>query len=186
MIYEVENKFAIADVAAQRARFVAAGAQWSPAEVLIDRYFAHPCRNFRQTDEALRIRAAGEQVFVTYKGPKLDTATKTRRELELPIGRGESNIQQFSELFQSLGFERVVEVRKHREHAQLAWQDLSVTVCWDEVDELGTFVELEITANEQQLPAAKAAIVACAQSLSLGEPLRRSYLGMLLALRGQE
>ncbi|MGE0608604.1 MAG: class IV adenylate cyclase [Pirellulales bacterium] len=183
MIYEVENKFAIADPHAQRARFAVVGAKWSAAEVLVDRYFAHPCRDFRQTDEALRIRAVGEEIFVTYKGPKLDKSTKTRRELELPVGHGQPGIDAFHELLESLGFQPVVEVRKHREHAQLAWEGQTVTACWDEVDELGTYVELEIAADEAQLSAAQAAILSCAQALGLGEPIRRSYLGMLLALR---
>ena len=46
-----------------------------------------PCRDFAQTDEALRIRTVGDTSFVTYKGPKLDATTKTRRELELPLRR---------------------------------------------------------------------------------------------------
>ena len=140
MTFEVENKFSVTDAASLRARFAAADATWSAADLLVDRYFAHPCKDFRATDEALRIRAVNEQVFVTYKGPKLDLATKTRRELELPLGHGAEAIRQFSDLFASLGFRPVAEICKRREHAHLPWQGRTIVACWDEVAELGTLV----------------------------------------------
>ena len=52
-----------------------------PAEQ-VDRYFAHPCRDFARTDEALRLRRDGDDVAITWKGPRIDAATKTRRESE--------------------------------------------------------------------------------------------------------
>ena len=52
-----------------------------PAEQ-VDTYFSHPARDFAATDEALRIRSIDQENFVTYKGPKLDATTKTRREID--------------------------------------------------------------------------------------------------------
>lgn len=183
MKYEVENKFAVADATELRGRLDEAGVQWTTTESMIDQYFAHPSRDFSKTDEALRIRSVDEDNFVTYKGPKLPGATKTRRELELPIGRGEENRRAFAELLESLGFRPVAEVRKQRRHAELAWQNNCVTVCWDEVDELGTFIELELTVDERELATAQACIVSLAAELGLAGAERRSYLGMLLERR---
>ena len=52
---------------------------------------------------------------------------------------------------------------------------------WDEIDSLGTFVELELAADEKSLPEAKAVIAALAGELKLGPSERRSYLELLLA-----
>jgi len=65
-----------------------------------DTYFNMPkkLRDFKKTDEALRIRKSIEynknsnqknkktSYFITYKGKKLDKITKTRNELEIEIG----------------------------------------------------------------------------------------------------
>ena len=79
-----------------------------------DQYFAHPARDFAQTDEALRIRTVGDTSFVTYKGPKLDATSKTRRELELPLAASDPDGSQFAELLAALGFTPVAIVRKQR------------------------------------------------------------------------
>ena len=65
------------------------GATIEPPVVQVDQYFAHPARDFAQTDEALRLRRVGKQNFITYKGSKIDATTKTRREIELPLAPGE-------------------------------------------------------------------------------------------------
>ena len=50
----------------------------------------------------------------------------------------------------------------------------------DEVDGLGTFVELELSADEASLDEARRTIVSLANELDLGPSERRSYLEMLL------
>ena len=88
MHIEVEQKFRATHSAELLARLERMGAVFAEPVVQVDLYFAHPARDFAQTDEALRIRRVGERNFVTYKGPKLDAMTKTRRELELPLADG--------------------------------------------------------------------------------------------------
>src|SRR6266496_1172527 len=102
----------------------------------LDHYFNHPSRDFAQTDEALRLRHVGwvksahshhpsvendksaethlSQNFITYKGPKLDATTKTRREIELPLPPGSDTLAHFTELLTALGFRPVAQVRKTR------------------------------------------------------------------------
>ena len=55
----------------------------------------------------------------------------------------------------------------------------------DEVDGVGTFVELELIADEANLEAAKQVIRELAAELDLGPTERRSYLEMLLEKRNQ-
>ena len=72
-------------------------------------------RDFRESDEALRIRKSVEfdkneqnstqnvKYFLTYKGEKLKAETKTRKELESLVEEGEN----VKEILKSLGFREI-------------------------------------------------------------------------------
>lgn len=182
--FEVEGKFPVRDHAAVEAKLRALGAEFGPAQTQIDRYLAHPSRDFRQTDEALRLRRVDEACYVTYKGPKLDPRIKTRYELELPLGQGAETIEHFSELFTRLGFRAVTEVRKQRREAAFSWQGKSITAALDTVDQVGAFVELEMLATADERTAAGDLLIALGDELELGPIERRSYLHLLLVATG--
>ena len=183
---EIELKFHLPDPAALRRELAAFDVQWHEPEEQVDCYFNHPARDFVQTDEALRLRQMGGDNVITYKGPKLDAATKTRREIELPIAAGKEGLAQFGQLLEVLSFRRVAEVRKIRTKGKLTWQTWPVEVALDEVAEVGSFVELEIQAEETSLPAARQAILELAARLKLTQTERRGYLEMLLKNRAKE
>ncbi len=102
-----------------------------------DIYYQHPCRDFRVTDEALRLRFVnGEIESLTYKGPRIGTSqVKERLEIILHIKSGD-----VEQLLLSLGFKPAIEVRKRREYYKL--RD-NVTATIDIVEDLGCFVEVE-------------------------------------------
>jgi adenylate cyclase class 2 len=179
MKYEVECKHPVADAAETMRRLAKAGAVFSPAEEQVDRYFAHPARDFARTDEALRIRSVGERNCLTYKGPKLDLATKTRQEIEVDFAPGQQAATDLGAALVALGFRPVAAVRKLRRKAALAAGGWPVEAAWDEVAGLGTFLELETTADDDGLDAARAALLELAASLKLGPSERRSYLELL-------
>lgn len=157
-----------------------------------DCYYQAPDRDFRKTDEALRIRTCVEvpgegsantgvavdrgfeecnvdgsggadvsgssagtcagigpgigtstcggsvesRALVTYKGPKQDSESHTRREIEVEIPDAEAA----TELFKSLGYKPVLMVSKHREVYTLTDE---ISVCLDDVAGLGFAVEIE-------------------------------------------
>ena len=179
MPIEVEMKFAIRD----ETDFLKALTQWDvqlgDREHQVDLYFAHPQRDFRHTDEALRIRRTERRVDVAYKGPRLDARTKTRREIELPLAGGERSATQFTEILEALGFRPAGEVRKFRRAATLNVRGKTVTIALDRVDELGIFVELEIVADPGEVAVARDALEFLATELALGATERRSYLELL-------
>lgn len=183
MNYEVEQKHRVGDAGRLLAGLAARGVSLAAPEPHIDTYFNHPSRDFAVTDEALRIRRVGQQNFITYKGPKIDQTTKTRRELELPLAAGEDAANQFAELLTVLGFTWVAEVTKSRRKFTMPFADRQVNGTLDDVDGLGTFVELELTTDETGLKAAKQVVTALAVDLQLGPGERRSYLELLLASR---
>jgi adenylate cyclase class 2 len=180
---EVEQKFSVNDLASVEGQVTALGGVFAPAVVQVDRYYAHPARDFAQTDEALRIRRVGDTNLVTYKGPKLDRQTKTRREIELPVPPGEDGFCQFASLLEALSFRRVAEVRKQRRIAELDWHGSPIEVALDQVDDVGRFVELETSAEPAEAEAAKAAVASLAEHFGLRASERRSYLELLLLSR---
>src|SRR6185295_3103461 len=121
MHWEVEQKFRLTDSSLE-SQLIALGARFHAPLDQTDHYFRHPCRDFAQTDEALRLRQVGDENVITYKGPKIDLLTKTRRELELPLTTGQLTIDQFTELLAALGFTPVATEKKQRRIANLTWQ----------------------------------------------------------------
>ncbi|HEY2893105.1 MAG TPA: class IV adenylate cyclase [Pirellulales bacterium] len=181
MAIEVEQKFAIENMESLRRRLCELGAAFGSPLEQVDLYFAHPARDFAETDEAFRLRREGEANWFTYKGPKLDRTTKTRHEIELPIAAGHAQAQQAIELATALGFRQVAAVRKQRCHSTVDWHAGQVAVALDEVEELGAFVELEIVTSSEGVDAARDAMQSLAERLGLANAERRSYLELLLA-----
>lgn len=180
---EIEMKFPLTDGAA----FDRSLQQWHaiPGEVRTDadRYLNAPERDFAQTDEALRIRSIGARNFVTYKGPKTDPLTKTRIEIEVPLGDGPENADKFQTLLEKLGYRFVLLVQKQRWLYHLEQGPFTLEICRDHVAGLGDYVELEILAPAEQLEQARAVLLEVAARLGLSQSERRSYLEMLLTQR---
>lgn len=159
-------------------------AEWAAAPaapvVQVDRYFAHPARDFAKTDEAFRMRSVGSNNFVTYKGPVLDRQVKTRHEIEVPIASGAAAAAQFREILEALGFREVRAVEKRRTAWRFAKSGRDFELTLDEVTGLGLFVEIETLADPDQKDVAQEILLQLARELDLGTPERRSYLALLL------
>ncbi len=180
MRYEVEQKHPVAGFEGVEAKLATMNAKIGPAAEELDLYFAHPVRNFAETDEALRIRRKGKRTWITYKGPKIDQTTKTRQEIELFLGDEAGTPDRWRELLGVLGFQAVAEIRKMRRRADIAWHGQAVVLTLDDVDCVGTFVELEIESDEHGVEQAKAHLAALAAELGFSTSERRSYLELLL------
>lgn len=180
MHYEVEQKFPVSDIRAVEEALAALGAGISDAKEEVDRYYAHPSRDFAKTDEALRVRRKGGKHFITYKGPKIDATTKTRQEIELPLGEAEGTATAWNGLLEALHFAPVADVRKLRRKAFVSWEGRTVEVSLDRIEGLGDFVELELVVDKAELETAKAVIASLAVRLGLSQSERRSYLELLL------
>jgi adenylate cyclase class 2 len=185
MRYEVEMKFPVADSAALEARLAGLGAEIAAAQSEVDVYFAHPARDFARTDEALRLRRKGPANFLTYKGPKIDAATKTRREIDLPLPSGEETAAAWTELLEALGFSVVGTVVKSRRKAHIAWQGRDVEASLDTVEGLGPFIELELIAETAGVEAATRCITSLAEAIGLERSERRSYLELVMERAGR-
>jgi adenylate cyclase class 2 len=177
---EVETKYRCDDLSALQARLKSLGAQEEPARSEIDQYFNAPDRDFAQTDEALRVRTVGDRTYLTYKGPKLDAVTKTRKELETLLEGGAFAADVAAGFLIGLGFRPTARVAKRRIVHHLQHQSYAVEVCLDDVEKVGQFVEIEILTKASQLDQARAAVLDLAGQLGLSGSERRSYLQLLL------
>ncbi len=180
MPYEVELKFSLDDAERLSAQLDALQAERGTPIEQVDRYFNHPSRDFAQTDEALRIRTMNDRSLLTYKGPLLDTETKTRLEIELPVGVNAADAPRLAELLRNLSFHEVRSVHKTRTPFRLCWEERELELALDDVTGLGLFFEIETLAEEPDLDAARQSILRFAAKLGLNNSQRKSYLQLLL------
>lgn len=182
MDYEVELKYRIDDPA--RVVALLAGLEATPGDIEEhrDTYFNHPARDFAETDEAFRIRSIGDDNRLTYKGPLVDRQTKTRQEVEVGCETGPAGREKLRAMLLALGFREVHTVVKRRTPYHLDWLGRDVEATLDEVEGLGTFVELETIAAADHWESARDALLQLAQQLGLEHSERRSYLQLLLGV----
>ncbi|MFW5771066.1 MAG: class IV adenylate cyclase [Spirochaetota bacterium] len=167
---EIEVKAFCDDMEHMRQEILNAGGSYVGILHEDDDYYNHPCRDFAETDEALRIRRSGDMAVVTYKGPKLSKKTKTRYEKEVSIDDPEG----FRAIIEKLGFSRTGSVNKKREEYMIG----EILVCLDTVESIGTFVELELRSEDSK--EAEKDIFNLAEKLNLTNFTRKSYLEMVL------
>ena len=179
---EAECKFRVKDAMEIRNRLKELGAVYLRREEHRDTYLRHPSRDFRATDEALRIREIDGEPFITYKGPKLAGPIKIRPEIELPLMPG--TVSDWLKIWEHLGFVIALTVPKTREVYSWDYCERGVTITLDHVESLGDFAEVErIVMDAAEIEQAQSDIQNVGQLLGLLDVERRSYLGMMLELQ---
>ena len=184
--FEVENKFRVNDVAElkRRLRQHFGDVGFSEPVTESDWFFQHPCRDFVQTDECLRLRNrqfsdGSSEHSLTYKGPKIDTVTKTRREIEIPITEPEH----WESFLTALGFYKLASVQKFRCRIGLTVDHRHVEITLDTLPALPEscrlFLEVEVLADAEEIEACRSLVFDIANQLGLGEPIRDSYLKLV-------
>jgi adenylate cyclase class 2 len=194
-MYEVELKVR-ADHEAVRESIGALDAEFRGTIEQDDTYYDAPHKDFGETDEALRVRreriveTAGESgtesedrtetAVLTYKGPLVDSESKTRREIETDVGDGNA----IEEALAALAFEPAATVSKTRSIYAAAEEEWTL-VC-DRVEGLGEFLEVELEAEEDRIETARERVYDVLEDLGLDPEngTRTSYLEMLLDRTG--
>jgi len=173
VMWEVEAKAPARDLEALAAELARRGAQLLADRRERDVYFAAPDRDFAETDEALRLRTVEDRTTLTYKGPKIDPRTKTRRELSVDV----DDPIAAAALLEALGYRRVGAVSKHRRVYELGRTEIAL----DNVEGLGSFVEAEeLAETEAERDRAQEHVLALLTELGFTQRERRSYLELLL------
>lgn len=145
-----------------------------------DIYYTSDFHDFMAKDEALRIRQSdnltkiSSRSILTFKGPKLDQVSMTRNELETVIESPED----CRAILAALGYKPLFPVNKLRQY----YHKGEITACVDQVEGLGSFLELEILVEEEfsrEDSLKKIESILTDLDLSLKESTTLSYLCML-------
>ena len=181
---EVEYKYSVELIESLQAKLKRLNAQFVETVQQDDIYFNHARDDFKQKDIALRLRECrretGLEAWLTYKGPNQDAVGKIREEHEIRLTEAGA-AETLQKIFAGVGFHPVAPVRKTRDRYQLSVAGADVEFCLDHVEGLGAFAEIEILVKEQsQIDQAKAVIEKLAERLNLSQPIRTSYLDLLM------
>jgi adenylate cyclase class 2 len=154
-------------------RIIAIGGKLNVVENHHDLYFNSPLCDFRKSDEALRIRIKDDGARLTYKGPKLDDSTKSRKELTVKI----DDPQKMEEILRSLGYVLSARVKKRRSKYTSSACPGAV-IALDEVEGLGSFVEIE-AEGDGGYEKERENVLGILRRLGQSESIRSSYLELL-------
>lgn len=143
---EVEIKAKIENPKKEIEKLDELGAKYSHTERQHDIYFNAPDKDYKKTDEALRIRSIPKndtefENILTYKGPKLNNISKTRKEVEVKI----NSVEKMSEILENLGFKKSSTVDKIRRI--FTYKNYTITI--DKLKTLGTYMEIEEVVDEK-------------------------------------
>ncbi|MFX0181173.1 MAG: class IV adenylate cyclase [Candidatus Hodarchaeota archaeon] len=158
-----------------------------------DTYFNMPrkLRDFKRTDEALRLRKSIEfnknnkenttvlRSFITYKGKKIDHTTKTREEIEVEI----KNFGKTKKLFEKLGFREIFTVKKERELYEFNFKNEKIEVLIDFLPILNqNFMEAEVVVeSKEEIPPIQAKLFEFLKKFGISktDSIRESYLELI-------
>jgi adenylate cyclase class 2 len=174
-MFEVEVKARIDDVAVFERALLECGAEFLRVEEHVDVYYNNVgLRDFRVSDEALRLRRRDGGVLLTYKGRRVEGLSKSRCEIEC----GVSSFECMDAILRVLGFLPAGRVVKKRRVYSLG----DFTVCLDDVVGLGCFVEVELSCErEEDVEEGVLRVVGLLERLGVprGGLIRESYLELL-------
>ena len=168
---EVEMKFESSDNGKVEDALRHLGAERLSVETMEDVYYRRRDVDFKQTDEALRLRIRAEGAAeLTYKGPRMRTSSaKAREELSISL----DNALSARRILERLGFSELMSVRKTRATYQLDVVRIDV----DDVERLGQFVELEVLTED--VVKGERLLEEMRKALPLGSEVKETYLEML-------
>jgi len=158
---EVEIKVWISNPELIRKKFEEHNGIYKSSLLHEDTYFNMPkgLRDFKKTDEALRLRKSiefnkfdnskGQIVnhFITYKGKKIDVSTKTREELEIKI----EDMEIMRTLLKRVDFQEVLTVKKERELYEFEFKNYYIEALVDYLPILDQhFIEVEFLLDSSE------------------------------------
>jgi adenylate cyclase class 2 len=124
--------------AARRAVTTAGGRLVVSRRLLVDTLFASPDGRIPLDGTTLRLRRAGEQSYVTFKGASLPGPVKIREELETAVG----DADMFDRILAGLGYRPTFRAEKYREEYTVGDTRVMIDDC-----PIGVFVEVEGTPD---------------------------------------
>lgn len=185
---EIEMKFRVENAQAYEALLKEEqGVEFGAPLFESDVFFTNAALGFPNEGKSLRVRRSGDLLATTFKGPRLDSTTKAREEIELslaPKGCDEATLDKTRDdwirFYERLGFQPFGAVEKTRRRARTVFAGREFEITLDVVDSLGVFTELETLAPQAEFVEARAVLLALADKLGLRDTITKSYLALTL------
>ena len=181
---EIEVKFPLKNQQAVAAFLNQHAQQIASDKSQKDTYFTPPHKDFLAVDypyEWLRLRKTEKDTILNYKHfyPENVKTIDYCDEFETLVDH-----TVIHNIFNQLQFKELVTVEKTRS----TWMFKDVEIAIDEVNELGSFIELEITTHFDDLKEAKNYLYALVQEIGadIGEEDYRGYPFLLLEKKGHQ
>lgn len=170
---EVEVKAKINSFKEIEKRLKELGAVKAKDEFQKDIYFQSPIADFAKTDEALRVRTTDNDTFITYKGPKLNSEAKTRKEVEMSV----ESTEKAQGIFEQIGFKPARVVKKKRQYYH--YKNFEITL--DDIEGLPPYMEIEIALEDgESYDEAQNSIFKLFEKLGITDGFERtSYMELL-------
>ncbi|NVM37133.1 MAG: class IV adenylate cyclase [Candidatus Lokiarchaeota archaeon] len=191
---EVEIKVRILDPETIGIKFKNHGGVYKLSLNHEDIYFNMPegLRDFKETDEALRLRKSiefnkfddtvGKRInyYLTYKGKKIDKSTKTREEIDVKI----EDIENTRNLLRVLGFQEIFTVKKERELYEFKYKTYLIEALIDYIPILNQyFIEVEcLLESSVNLESSRDVLFEFLNLFGIKkeESIRKSYLELIV------
>lgn len=142
---EIEVKAKVEDLSLLKSKLISLGCQFSEPLLQNDRIYLHRSIKFSEIKPGtavVRLREVNGKFKLTVKKSLENELSKLERESLVENGN------QVNDIIKLLDFEEVLQVKKNREKCQ--YRDY--TICLDDVENLGTFIEVEkMTKDEDSL-----------------------------------
>ncbi|MBP1357509.1 MAG: class IV adenylate cyclase [Sulfolobus sp.] len=147
---EVKLKVFSPSLESIKSKIMESGTKLLKVEYQEDMYFNSSWKDFRKSDEALRLRTIEisdtKTLELTYKGPKLSQTVKSREEITVTLDY--KQLDNLIKILERLGFKQVINLKKKRETFLIN----NYYVSLDYVNDLGEFIEIEaINGTEKEL-----------------------------------
>ena len=190
---EVEIKVKISDPEVLINKLKDHGGMYKLSLYHEDTYFNMPegLRDFKETDEALRLRKSVEtnkfdnpmekivNYYITYKGKKIDITTKTREEIDVKI----EDIEKIRHMLKLLGFQEIFTVKKERELFEFEFQTYHIEALIDYIPILEQyFIEVEyLVESAENLNSSREVLFEFLTLFDIKkeESIRKSYLELI-------
>ncbi len=160
---EVEVKAQVKNLSAIKEACQKLGARWSLSCLQQDVLFLHSELEFKDIQKdtpVLRIRTQGERVYLTLKKRSGTALVKIEEEMVV------SDAMTAERILTHMGYHEVLRLSKKREEGVLG----DITICLDEVEGLGAFIEVEkLIAEDADSVAPQQELWNFLQSLGLSE-----------------
>ncbi|MHA2399217.1 MAG: class IV adenylate cyclase [Promethearchaeota archaeon] len=193
-MFEVEIKVQIPNPVRIKEKFKENQGAYEFSLIHEDTYYNMPkgLRDFKQTDEALRLRKSIKfskknpryeqeiEYYLTYKGKKLDKITKTRKELDIRI----DNLDKAKEVLNLLGFQEVLTVQKDRDLYKFEFKNYEIEALIDYLPKLKQFfLEVEVLSpTEEEIRESRNILFDFLSlfGISKDDSIKKSYLELII------